>query len=39
MTGFTIRQPPEALPTYVPKPVTHSRSNSAPSFRDSETAV
>lgn len=37
--GFTIRPPPEALPTYVPKPTTHARSSSAPSLGDSETAV
>ncbi|KAI0742848.1 hypothetical protein C8Q80DRAFT_1123003 [Daedaleopsis nitida] len=37
--GYTVTRPPEALPTYVPKPAAHARSSSAPSLGDSETAV
>ena len=38
--GFTLQRPAEALPTYVPKPVSHVRHSSAPSASDSsDTAV
>ncbi|RDX47606.1 hypothetical protein OH76DRAFT_1405662 [Lentinus brumalis] len=37
--GYTISRPVEALPTYIPKPISSKRASSSSSVGDSETAV